>query len=173
MNAQTLAFDIRFDNYGNQAAPLLVSTKGRYVWSERAFACTLTNGTIRLEGEAEIEVRTAGKTLREAFLAAAKAHFPASGRTPDLALFEKPQWNTWIELTYNQNQKDILAYARAIEANGFPAGGVIMIDDTWQHGYGVWDFDARRFSNPKAMCEELHADGYKVMLWVCPFVSMD
>lgn len=173
LNAQTLAFDIRFDNYGNQAAPLLVSTKGRYVWSERAFACTLTNGTIRLEGEAEIEVRTAGKTLREAFLAAAKAHFPASGRTPDLALFEKPQWNTWIELTYNQNQKDILAYARAIEANGFPAGGVIMIDDTWQHGYGVWDFDARRFPDPKAMCEELHADGYKVMLWVCPFVSMD
>lgn len=173
LNAQTLAFDIRFNNYSNQAVPLLVSTKGRYIWSERAFACALTNGELRLEGEAKIEVCVAGATLREAFLAAAKAHFPASGKTPDLALIEKPQWNTWVELTYNQNQKDILAYAKAIAANGFPAGGVIMIDDTWQHGYGVWDFDARRFPDPKAMCDALHADGYKVMLWVCPFVSMD
>ena len=173
LNASSLSFDIRKDNYSNQAAPFLVSTRGRYIWSDKAFACTVTNGEIRLSGPAAIEMRESGTTLREAFLAAAKRHFPASGRMPDLALLAKPQWNTWIELTYHQNQKDILAYAKAIKANGFPEGGVIMIDDTWQHGYGVWDFDARRFPNPKALCDELHADGYKVMLWVCPFVSMD
>ncbi len=173
LNASTLDFDIRTQNYGNQAAPFLVSTKGRYIWSDQAFACQLTNGVLRLEGPAKIEIRSAGRTLRDAFLAAAKAHFPASGKLPDLSLIDKPQWNTWIELTYNQNQKDILAYAKAIAANGFPEGGVIMIDDTWQHGYGIWDFDARRFSDPKAMCKELHADGYKVMLWVCPYASMD
>ncbi len=173
LNAQSLDFDLRAKNYSNQAVPFLVSTKGRYIWSDKAFACSLTNGVLKLDGDAKIQLTTAGKTLRDAFLAAAKAHFPASGKTPDLALIEKPQWNTWVELTYNQNQKDILAYAKAIAANGFPAGGVIMIDDTWQHGYGIWDFDGRRFPNPKAMCDELHADGYKVMLWVCPFVSMD
>jgi len=173
LRAKTLSFDIGTDNYSNQAAPLMVSTKGRSVWSEKAFSCVLTNGTMVFAGEAPIELSADAKDLRSAFLAAAGRHFPASGRTPDLALIEKPQWNTWIELTYNQNQRDILAYAKAIKANGFPEGGVIMIDDTWQHGYGVWEFDARRFPSPKAMCDELHAAGYKVMLWVCPFVSMD
>ena len=166
-------FDIRKENYGNQVAPLLVSTKGRAVWSEKAFACKITNGTLTVTGDAPVALTQEGADLRAAFLSMARKHFPASGRLPDLALIEKPQWNTWVELTYNQNQKDILAYAKAIAANGFPGGGVIMVDDTWQHGYGVWDFDARRFSDPKAMCDELHAEGYKVMLWVCPFVSMD
>ena len=167
------SFDLRSSNYSNQTAPLLLSSKGRFVWSDKAFACALTNGDLRFEGEAPIRVASGGKTLREAFLSAAKAHFPPSGRMPDEALFAKPQWNTWVELTYNQNQKDILAYAKAIKANGFPAGGVLMIDDTWQYGYGVWGFDPRRFSDPKAMTDELHALGYRVMLWVCPFVSMD
>jgi alpha-glucosidase len=73
---------------------------------------------------------------------------------------------------YNQNEKDILAYARAIIANGFPPG-VLMIDDNWQEDYGTLDFSARRFQNPKAMMAELHNMGFKVMFWVCPFISPD
>ncbi len=165
--------DIRLDNYSNQSVPLLVSNKGRYIWSDKAFKCTIENGSFVFEADAPILVVDAGTTLREAFLAASKAHFSPSGKTPDLALVANPQWNTWIELTYNQNQEDILAYAKAIGENGFPTGGVIMIDDTWQYGYGIWEFDPRRFSDPKKMCDELHSLGYKVMLWVCPFVSMD
>lgn len=165
--------DIRLDNYSNQSVPLLVSSKGRYIWSEKAFVCTVSNGAFVLEADSPMILACGGTTLREAFLAASKAYFPPSGKTPDLSLIAKPQWNTWIELTYNQNQKDILAYANAIGENGFPEGGVIMIDDTWQYGYGIWEFDPRRFSDPKKMCDELHSLGYKVMLWVCPFVSMD
>ena len=173
LKTSRLEFDLRTDNYSNQIAPLMVSTCGRYVWSDSAFACRLADGKMVFEGDAPIELVEAGDNLRAAFLAAARRHFPASGKLPDLQLLAKPQWNTWVELTYFQNQRGILDYARAIKANGFPEGGVIMIDDTWQLGYGVWDFDPRRFADPKAMCEELHSIGYKVMLWVCPFVSMD
>jgi hypothetical protein len=48
-----------------------------------------------------------------------------------------------------------------------------MIDDTWQFDYGEWYFDPRRFSDPKGMMAKLHEMGYKVLLWMCPFVSMD
>ena len=54
---------------------------------------------------------------------------------PPELFFSVPQYNTWIELTYNQNQKDILRYARAIVDNGMPPG-IIMIDDNWQEDYG-------------------------------------
>ena len=86
--------------------------------------------------------------------------------------FSAPQYNTWIELTYHQNEKDILAYAQSMLDHGLPPG-VFMIDDTWQLGYGTWDFDPRRFADPKRMVGKLHEQGFKVLLWMCPFVSMD
>ena len=56
--------------------------------------------------------------------------------------------------------------------NGLPPG-VLMIDDTWQAGYGDWRFEPSRFKDPKAMVEKLHAQGFKVVLWMCPWVGMD
>jgi len=87
-------------------------------------------------------------------------------------MFTHPQYNTWIELVYDQNEEDILKYAQSIIDNGYPPG-VLMIDDNWQENYGVWEFSPRRFKDPKGMIEKLHAMGFKVMLWVCPFVSPD
>ena len=65
-----------------------------------------------------------------------------------------------------------MSYARGIVDNGFPPG-VVMIDDTWQTDYGVWRFDAAAFDDPKGMMDALHKMGFKVSLWICPFVSMD
>lgn len=73
---------------------------------------------------------------------------------------------------YDQNQADILKYARAIVDNGFPTG-VLMIDDNWQKDYGDWEFRPDRFPSPKEMVDTLHSLGFKVMLWVCPFISPD
>lgn len=94
------------------------------MWSEKAFACTFANGVMTFTGDAPIELTEEGADLRTAFLAASRKHFPASGKTPELALIAKPQWNTWVELTYFQSQQGILDYVKGIEANGFPVGGV-------------------------------------------------
>jgi len=114
----------------------------------------------------------AGDGLRAACLDASARFFPPQGRIPHELLFTLPQYNTWIELMYDQNQRDILKYARAIVASGLPPG-VLMIDDNWQENYGSWTFHPGRFPDPKAMMQELHALGFKVMLWICPFVSAD
>lgn len=159
--------------FGNQAASLLISDKGRVVWCDDQSAITITNGRITVEcATSKPLVRSAGKTLRDAFLNAAGSWFPSEGKTPDLLFFSAPQYNTWIELTYHQNEKDILVYAKSMLDNGLPPG-VLMIDDTWQAGYGDWRFDPVRFKDPKGMMDKLHAMGYKVILWMCPWVGMD
>jgi alpha-glucosidase len=66
----------------------------------------------------------------------------------------------------------VLKYAHAIVDNGLPPG-VLMIDDNWQEDYGKWNFHPGRFGDPKAMMQELHNLGFKIMLWVCPSVSPD
>ncbi len=160
-------------NYGNQVQPLLVSENGETIWSEDPITVLLKNDTLIVNSESKSLIyKKNGNTLREAFKYASKSYFPATGKMPDELLFSAPQYNTWIELIYNQNQKDILKYARGIIDNGFPAG-VLMIDDNWQEDYGKLNFHPGRFSNPKMMIDSLHSMGFKVMLWVCPFISPD
>lgn len=165
--------DLRVDCWENQTASILLSNLGREIWCDAETDVFISNGVIRIRSdEAPIEIVRAGETLRDAFLYASHAHFPPSGKIPDPLFFTAPQYNTWVELTYHQNEKDILFYAKSILDHGFPPG-VLMIDDTWQFDYGMWEFDSRRFFNPKNMVEKLHGMGFKVVLWICPWVSMD
>ena len=166
--------DLRLDNYSHQSLSFLCSDKGRTIWCKEPVGVVIKDGKIAFESDkGEIVVKdNAGRNLAEAFRYGSKNYFPPTGENPELLYFAAPQYNTWIELTYHQNEKDILAYAQSMLDNGLPPG-VFMIDDTWQHGYGEWYFDARRFSDPKGMMDKLHKMGYKVLLWMCPFVSMD
>lgn len=166
--------DLLSKNNNNQVVPLLLSNKGRYVWSNFPFKFSIAEDkTITVKSDFEnIAITNAGKTLREAYMDASRKHFSASGVLPDTLFFTMPQYNTWIELMYNQNQEDILKYARGIIDNGLPPG-ILMIDDNWQRYYGNFDFRAEKFPDPKGMVKQLHDMGFKVMLWICPFVSPD
>jgi alpha-glucosidase (family GH31 glycosyl hydrolase) len=173
LNDKPFVYDQYADCKTNQAAPFFISDKGRFIWSEKPLKIEFTAGKIIVESKgSEVVCGKAGETLREAYLYGSKNFFPSSGKIPDPLLLTSPQYNTWIELQYNQNEKDVLKYAENINANGFPAG-VIMIDDNWQDRYGTWRFDCEKFSDPVGMVRKLHSMGFKVMLWVVPFVSSD
>ena len=167
------SINLNGDTKTNQAAPLILSTRGRYIWSNDPFAFLIKNNEIVLSEYTDtIIVEKNGSNLKDAYRSASKRFFPASGKLPDSLLFKSPQYNTWIELIYNQNQKDILKYAHDIINNGFPAG-VLMIDDNWAPYYGRFEFRKDRFPDAKAMIHELKSLGFKVMLWVSPFISPD
>ncbi len=164
--------DMRYNYTCNQESPILVSSEGRYVWNDEPFLITVKDGAMDFEAAGEFTVGEGYGDLRGAFLAASRAHFPANGELPAENFFKKPQYNTWIELIYDQNQADVLKYAHGVLDNGLPAG-IIMIDDNWNCYYGKWEFNRATFPDPKAMVDELHAMGFEVMLWVCPFISPD
>ena len=166
--------DLRIENYGHQSLSFLCSDNGRAIWCQEPVGVRISGGEIAIESnKGEIVLKEdAGRNLAEAYRYGSKTWFPPTGEEPELLDFSAPQYNTWIELTYHQNEKDILAYAKSMLDNGLPPG-IFMIDDTWQHAYGEWYFDMRRFSDPKGMMDKLHAMGFKVLLWMCPFVSMD
>jgi len=166
-------FDFYANNRDNQIQPLLLGSDGLWVWSEEPYAFEVAADKIIItNAKGEVKHGRAGTALADARQFVSAKYFPPAGRTPDELLLAKPQYNTWIELTYNQNQNDVLKYAHAILDHGF-SPGVLMIDDTWQEDYGVWNFHPGRFPHPKQMIDELHRMGFKVMLWICPFVSAD
>jgi alpha-glucosidase len=164
--------DLNDGNRGNQAAPLLLSSSGRYVWSEQPFAFAIQKSSLVISRSSDsIFIGQAGNTLAGAYRAASR-FFPASGKMPDSLLIRRPQYNTWIELIYDQNQADILKYAKGIIDAGFPPG-VFMIDDNWFTSYGRFAFRKDRFPDARAMIRQLHDMGFKVMVWVSPFISPD
>jgi alpha-glucosidase (family GH31 glycosyl hydrolase) len=169
------AFEVNLgtDLNANQGCPLLLSNRGRFVWSERAFTFRFSaDGTLSIEGEAEIETGEGYETLRGAFKHVSATYFPPSGTFPDALLFTSPQYNLWIELLYEPTQEKVLAYAQDVLKNGM-APGVLMIDDNWHEPYGTWTFHSGRFPDPRGMIDQLHTMGFKVMLWICPYISPD
>jgi len=166
-------FDLSLQNENNQVMPFFLSNKGRYVWSNSPFRFEIKDSVLLLDSPYEkINLQEGGKTLKEAYETASKNYFPPTGALPDALFFTMPQYNTWIELMYNQNQADILKYAENIKENSFPEG-ILMIDDNWQKYYGNFEFKPDRFPDPKNVVKQLHDMGFKIMLWVCPFVSAD
>src|SRR5215210_5753200 len=126
-NLATSAGFVDDDTSGsNQSAPFLVSSAGRYVWSEQPFTFAFDGASgLQLDGD-DVVITQEGGTLASAFGAAAGRHFPASGRAPAKLMFTAPQYNTWIEMPYHPTQDAVLGYARGVLAAGLPPG-LIMI----------------------------------------------
>lgn len=156
----------------NQSAPLLVSSAGRYLASERPFELVVTGSELVVTGDGVVLGRAAEPTLRAGWRELCARFAPPSGRMPARELFAAPQYNTWIETPVTPTQEGVLAYARRVLDAGLPPG-VLMIDDLWARDYGVWEWDTARFPDPAGMVAELGALGFPVMLWVVPFVSPD
>ena len=156
----------------NQSAPFFISSKGRYIWDDAPIrSITFDKGIVTLEGENPVLVE-AGSCVRDAYLHAMRSHFPYEDKELPEAFFRTAQYNTWMELTYYPTQQAVLDYAHAIVDHGYKPG-ILMIDEGWHVGYGTWEFDFHKFPDPKAMVDELHALGFRVMLWVVPYVTPD
>lgn len=162
-------FDFRKDA-PNQTMPLFLSSCGRVIWSETPFYISFDLGNIEIEGEASIE--TAGNTLKEAYLYASNKHFKFENKYIPEEFFKTAQYNTWMQFTYEPTEEKVLKYAHDIVDNGF-IPGVLIIDEGWHGRYGLWEFDKYKFPHPKEMIDELHGLGFKVMLWVVPYVTPD
>ncbi len=156
----------------DQYSPLFLSSRGRILHGERAFDVHFCRGEIIIDDRFEVTLLDGFETLRGAYTEAARRFFRHDGKTPDLRFFKTPQYNTWIELMYDQNQRDILHYARTMVESGMPAG-ILMIDEGWAPDYGIYEFSPKKFPDPRGMVDELHALGFSVMLWVTPMISPD
>ena len=160
--------------HGNTSSPLLVSSCGRYVWSEKPFGYEFKDGKLVIDSDVEkVEPVVAGKTLKEAYLAAAKAHMRFEGKLPPDEFFTLPQWNNWIEIFLNgMDQKAADDYTEELAKSGFPCG-VYMMDGGWLSHQGSYEFYAKDFPDPKGMFDRIRSHGWIPLIWTAHFVSPD
>jgi hypothetical protein len=75
----------------NQSQPLLLSDKGRFIWSEEPLNIKFSDGKIVAQSSVEVVLNDEGKTLRDAFLMASSSHFSPAGKIPHPLFFSRPQ----------------------------------------------------------------------------------
>lgn len=165
------SFNLNGDKSYNQSVPMLLSSKGRWLWSNEAFRYTFRNDSLIIDSTYDdVSVGQNGSSLKDAYQYTSKKYFPPSGKWVNKQLITSPQYNLWIELGTNPTRAGVLEYAKKAIANGLPPG-VLMIDGNWNESNIVFDFDTLRFPDANSMIAELHSKGFKVMIWISPFIG--
>jgi hypothetical protein len=129
-------------------------------------------------GSGRLDVRCAEEPVTvEAFCA---AELPAAvremlsalgwpNRPPPGDLFEDGIFCTWTQYPRCITQERVLSMARSIREHGYPCS-VLTIDDRWETAFGELEFSGD-FPDPAALVDELHSLGFRVLLWVTPFIN--
>lgn len=157
----------------NYTANMMISNRGRYVWSKEPLKVAFDGkkilvGTSSADGEA-VKVEKSGRTLREAYLMCCHKHFPPREVGAAAVLFENPIYELGGEDALLYTSDDALKFAEMLAGCGAPKG-TILLPQGWNSPSGTITFDPEAYPNAKEMIDELHAQGMKVMLTVTPYI---
>lgn len=89
---------------------------------------------------------------------------------PNERMIRHPIWSTWARYKTNVNEKVVETYANEIVEHEFD-NSQIEIDDNWETCYGSAEFDAVKFPDVRALVQRLKDKGFRVTLWIHPFIN--
>lgn len=112
----------------------------------------------------------AGKDAREAHRMAVKEFLKKPTGLVDRRMVEHPLWSTWARYKRDVNESSVEKYVSEIEKYGFK-NSQFEIDDDWETCYGALEFSETKFRNVRKTTDDLHALGYRVTLWIHPFIN--
>lgn len=161
----------------NTQSPIWMCSKGLAVLAD-----TNEQLSVRINagpgGALEVACPAAGLSLE----VIAAANLPAAhrrlmarlgwpNRPPRAQLLGDSIFCTWTQYPRCITQGRIEAMAVDIRKHAYPCS-VLTIDDRWESTFGELEFSGD-FPNPRAMVQRLHGLGFKVLLWVTPFVNRE
>ncbi|XP_046412029.1 myogenesis-regulating glycosidase-like [Neodiprion fabricii] len=111
---------------------------------------------------------------RTAHEAAVEEFFAKPTDVPDERMIAQPVWSTWARYKIYVNDTIVRQYAQEILDNGFNHSQ-LEIDDFWETCYGSLTFNTsdEKFPDIKGLTNDLHDLGFRVTLWVHPFINVD
>lgn len=113
-----------------------------------------------------------GDNVKEIHQFVMKNFFQYPSDIPDERMMKEPIWSTWAQFGKAVDQDMVMNFTEKIKESGLPYSQV-EIDDMYSTSYGEFDFDSKKFPDPKSMIESLHNDNFRVTIWVYPFANTD
>lgn len=160
----------------NIQCPVWMASSGVVLWAD-----TTAELAVRLnadgDGRLTVSCATAAWLLRvlvaPTLPAAHRAFLAAIGWPPPAPPFPPGDsfFCTWTQFPRCITQERILGMARQIRAHGYPCS-TLIIDDRWESCFGELTF-GRDIPDPAGLVRDLHRLGFRVWLWVTPFVNVE
>ncbi|XP_063382934.1 myogenesis-regulating glycosidase-like [Cydia fagiglandana] len=91
---------------------------------------------------------------------------------PDYRMIQYPVWSTWARYSREIDQDSLWAFANEIKDSGFP-NAQFEIDDLWEICYGSLTVDERKLPDFKTLIQDIKGLGFRVAIWVHPFINKD
>lgn len=91
-------------------------------------------------------------------------------KVADRRMVEFPIWSTWARYRKDIDENKVMAFADEIEQYGFN-NSQLEIDDDWEHCYGSLTFSEKKFPNSRQLIDHLKIRGFRVTVWVHPFIN--
>ena len=100
------------------------------------------------------------------------AYTELTGRAP-----MPPLWSAGVILSkaYYQDPEELLRVAHRVRAENMPCDTITIDGRAWQNTRTrfAFEWDARRWTNPKAVIDELKTLNFKVCVWEYPLISVE
>ncbi|CAG5059003.1 unnamed protein product [Parnassius apollo] len=91
---------------------------------------------------------------------------------PDFRMIQYPVWSTWARYSREIDQDNLWQFANEIADSGFP-NAQFEIDDLWEICYGSLTVDERKLPDFKKLIQDIKGLGFRVSIWVHPFINKD
>ncbi|KAL4713791.1 hypothetical protein ACJJTC_012308 [Scirpophaga incertulas] len=108
--------------------------------------------------------------VKEAHKHAVKNYLKQPSDVPDFKMVQHPVWSTWAQYSKDINDTKLIEFAQQINDFGFN-NSQFEIDDLWEVCYGSFVVDENKFPNFTQFVDEIKSLGYRVTLWVHPFIN--
>ncbi|HEY0717452.1 MAG TPA: TIM-barrel domain-containing protein [Streptosporangiaceae bacterium] len=154
-----------------------------YFWSTRGYGLLVNSGApteidLACTSHSTVSVVVPDEALEFCVIRAPgpeDALAPLRALTGDVPLPPRWAFGTWVSSSFQPDtQRSVLERARQIRRDGFPAD-VLHVDPYWQRP-GCWSdlaWDRETFPDPRAMTAELSELGFRLCLWINPYISVD
>ncbi|KAI8433920.1 hypothetical protein MSG28_012092 [Choristoneura fumiferana] len=91
---------------------------------------------------------------------------------PEYRMIQYPIWSTWARYSREIDQESLWTFANEIKDSGFP-NAQFEIDDLWEICYGSLTVDERKLPDLKQLVQDIKGLGFRVAIWVHPFINKD
>ncbi|XP_037945974.1 myogenesis-regulating glycosidase [Teleopsis dalmanni] len=89
---------------------------------------------------------------------------------PDERMVQHPIWSTWALYKAEIDDTVVREFADKIKETGFE-NSQLEIDDDWEDCYGALTFRKNKFPDIKKLTDDLKEKGFRVTLWIHPFIN--
>lgn len=91
---------------------------------------------------------------------------------PDELMVRHPIWSTWAQYSREIDEEKLLDFAQQILDHGFN-NSQYEIDDQWEVCYGSLTVNQEKFPDFRRTVSSLKQLGYRVTIWVHPFINLN